>query len=69
MLLSEKYGLMWENGNTDETVVLLSQQKADTVIQVRENYNLPKLEDRRQPPCPAKKEKAIKDALEYFGML
>ena len=106
------------NGNTVETVVLLSQRKPDDVIEVEieldeldltsseskatyaeikdyvlkehglkvsnlyisqvkrkcgievgENYNLPKSEDSRQPQCPVEKEKAIKDALEHFGMV
>ena len=38
-------------------------------IEVGENYNLPKSEDSRQPQCPEEKEKAIKDALEHFGMI
>ncbi|MBE5964729.1 MAG: 23S rRNA (uracil(1939)-C(5))-methyltransferase RlmD [Lachnospira sp.] len=38
-------------------------------IEVGENYNLPKSEDSRQPQCPEEKEKAIKDALEHFGMV
>ncbi len=38
-------------------------------IEVGENYNLPKSEDSRQPKCPEEKEKAIKDALEHFGMI
>ena len=33
------------------------------------NYNLPKSEDSRQPQCPMEKEKAIRDALEHFGMI
>ena len=110
--------VLWERGNTVETVVLLSQQKPDDVIEVEieldeldltsaeskaiykeiqeyvlkehglkvsnlyisqvkrkcgievgENYNLPKSEDSRQPQCPEEKEKAIKDALEHFGMI
>lgn len=110
--------LLWDKGNTVETVVLLSQQKADDYIEVEleldeldltsaeskatykeiqeyvlkehglkvsnlyisqvkrkcgievgENYNLPKSEDSRQPQCPEEKEKAIKDALEHFGMV
>ncbi len=127
---------MWERGNTVETVVLLSQQKPDDIIEVEieldaldltsaeskatyaeikeyvlekfglkvsnlyisqvkrkcgievgENYNLPKSEGARgavdlcsaqtgvvaetvrQPQCPEEKEKAIKDALEHFGMV
>ncbi len=127
---------MWERGNTVETVVLLSQQKPDDIIEVEieldaldltsaeskatyaeikeyvlekfglkvsnlyisqvkrkcgievgENYNLSKSEGARgavdlcpaqtgavaetvrQPQCPEEKEKAIKDALEHFGMV
>ena len=35
----------------------------------RVNYNLPKSENSRQPKCPPEKEKAIKEALEYFRMI
>ena len=45
----------------------ISQVKRKCGIEVGENYNLPKSEDSRQPQCPMEKEKAIKDALEYFG--
>ena len=38
-------------------------------IEVGENYNLPKSADIRQPQYPAEKEKAIRDALEHFGMV
>ena len=38
-------------------------------IEVGENYNLPKSEERKQPQCPVEKEKAIRDALEHFGMI
>ena len=33
------------------------------------NYNLPKSEDSRQPQCPPEKEKAIREAFKYFGMI
>lgn len=46
----------------------ISQVKRKCGIEVRENYNLPKSEDSRQPQCPVEKEKAIRDALEHFGM-
>ena len=35
----------------------------------RKNYNLPKSEDSRQPQCPPEKEKAIREAFKYFGMI
>lgn len=47
----------------------ISQVKRKCGIEVGENYNLPKTEDSRQPQCPAEKEKAIRDALEHFGMI
>ena len=47
----------------------ISQIKRKCGIEVGENYNLPKSEDSRQPQCPVKKEKAIRDALEHFGMI
>lgn len=33
------------------------------------SHGLPKTEDSRQPQCPEEKEKAIRDALEHFGMI
>ena len=47
----------------------ISQVKRKCGIEVGENYNLPKSEDSRQPQCPEEKEKAIKGALEHFGMI
>ena len=47
----------------------ISQVKRKCGIEVGENYNLPKSEDSRQPQCPEEKEKAIRDALEHFGMI
>lgn len=111
--------LLWEKGNTVETVVLLSKGEVDskkirvefsledmdmsefqdgaTYPQIKEyvlehtglkvsnlyisqikrkcgigvgkNYNLPKSEDSRQPQCPQEKEKAIREAFKYFGMI
>ena len=47
----------------------ISQVKRKCGIEVGENYNLPKSEDSRQPQCPEEKEKAIRDALEHFGII
>ena len=38
-------------------------------LDMRENFNLPKSKDAKQPKCPKKKEKAIREALEHFGMV
>ncbi len=47
----------------------ISQIKRKCGIGVGKNYNLPKSEDSRQPQCPAEKEKAIREAFKYFGMI
>ena len=43
--------------------------KAKYGIIERENYNLPKLEDSKQPQCPKEKEVAIVEALRFFRMI
>lgn len=58
----EKHGLKVSN-------LYISQVKRKCGIEVGENYNLPKSEGSRQPQCPEEKEKAIKDALDHFGMV
>ena len=47
----------------------IAQVKRKCGIIERENYNLPKAEDARQPKCPEEKERAIREALEYFKMV
>ena len=47
----------------------ISQVKRKCGIEVGKNYNLPKSEDSRQPQCPPEKEKAIREAFKYFGMI
>ena len=47
----------------------ISQIKRKCGIEVGKNYNLPKYEDSRQPMCPPEKEKAIREAFKYFGMI
>ena len=47
----------------------ISQIKRKCGIEVGKNYNLPKSEDSRQPLCPPEKEKAIREAFKYFGMI
>lgn len=51
------------------TKLYIAQTKRKCGIIERENYNLPKSEDSRQPQCPPEKEAAIKDALKHFGMI
>ena len=47
----------------------ISQIKRKYGIGVGKNYNLPKPEDSRQPQCPPEKEKAIREAFKYFGII
>lgn len=47
----------------------ISQIKRKCGLEVGKNYNLPKSEDSRQPMCPPEKEKAIREAFKYFGMI
>ena len=47
----------------------IAQVKEKCGIIERENYNLPKSNNSRQPKCPPEKEAAIREALEYFRMI
>ena len=47
----------------------IAQIKQKCGIIERENYNLPKSENSRQPKCSPEKEKAIREALEHFRMI
>ncbi len=47
----------------------ISPIKRKCGLEVGENYNPAKSEDEKQPNCPEEKEKAIVDALKYFGMI
>ena len=47
----------------------IAQIKDKHGLEKRENYNLSKSEDARQPKCPKEKEKAIEGALRHFQMI
>ncbi|MGN0350295.1 MAG: RNA methyltransferase [Roseburia sp.] len=47
----------------------IAQVKAKYGIIERENYNLPKSGDAKQPQCPKEKEDAIEEALRFFRMI
>ena len=47
----------------------IAQAKQKYGIIERENYNLPRSDNSRQPKCPEHKEKAIVEALRYFRMI
>ena len=58
----EKHGLRVTN-------LYIAQVKRKCGIIERENYNKSKSEVAKQTQCPEDKEMAIRDALEYFGMV
>ena len=47
----------------------IAQVKQKYGIIERENYNKPKSKDAKRPQCPPEKEKAITEAMNYFGMI
>ena len=47
----------------------IAQVKEKLGIKERENYNLPKNADSKQPQCPKEKEKMIVEALKNFKMI
>ena len=53
----------------DVSNLYIAQTKQKLGLIERENYNKPKSIDTRQSKCPEYKEKAIIEALRYFGML
>ena len=46
----------------------IAQVRRKCGLDMRENYNLPKSENAKQPKCPEKKEKAIVEAVKYYQM-
>ena len=58
-----------EHSGLKVSILYISQIKRTCGIEVGKNYNLPKSEDSRQPQCPPEKEKAIREAMKYFGMI
>ena len=58
-----------EHSGLKVSSLYIAQVKQKCGIIERENYNKPKSEDAKQPQCPPEKEKAIMDALRYYGMI
>ena len=58
-----------EHSGLKVSSLYIAQVKQKCGMIERENYNKPKSEDAKQPQCPPEKEKAIMEALEYFGMI
>ena len=60
--VQEHFGLTVSN-------LYIAQVKRKYGIIERDNYNLPKSDDTKQPQCPPEKEKAIVEALRYYKMI
>lgn len=58
-----------EHSGLKVSSLYIAQVKQKCGIIERENYNKAKSEDAKQPQCPPDKEKAIKEALQHFGMI
>ncbi len=58
-----------EHSGLKVSSLYIAQIKQKCGIIERDCYNKPKSDDARQPKCPPDKEKAIKVALKYFGMI
>lgn len=58
-----------EQTGLNVTNLNIAQTKRKCGIIERENYNLPKSEDSKQPNCTKEKEDAIKEAFKHFGMI
>ncbi len=58
-----------EHSGLKVSSLYISQIKRKCGLEVGKNYNQPKSEDSRQPQCPPEKEKAIREAFKYFGMI
>lgn len=60
--IKEKYGVKVSS-------LYIAQTKQKHGIIERENYNMAKSENVKQPQCPLEKEKLIEEALRYFKMI
>ena len=58
-----------EHSGLKVSSLYIAQVKQKCGIIERENYNKSKSEDAKQPQCPLEKEKAIREAFKYFGMI
>lgn len=58
-----------EHSGLEVASLYIAQVKRKCGIIERENYNLLKSENSKQPQCPYGKEMAIKEALKYFEMI
>lgn len=60
---------IWEHYQTKVSHLYIAQIKKKCGLDVGENFNKPKTEGNKVPNCPEEKERMIREALEYFGMI
>ena len=60
---------IWEHYQTKVSHLYIAQIKRKCGLEVGEAFNKPKSEDTKVPNCPPEKERMIKEALKYFGMI
>ena len=60
---------IWEHYQTKVSHLYIAQIKKKCGLEVGENFNKPKTEGNKVPNCPEEKERMIREALEYFGMI
>lgn len=60
---------VWEHYQTKVSHLYIAQIKKKCGLDVGENFNKPKTEGNKVPNCPEEKERMIREALEYFGMI
>lgn len=60
---------IWEHYQTKVSHLYIAQIKKKCGLDVGENFNKPKIEGNKVPNCPPEKERMIREALEYFGMI
>ena len=60
---------VWEHYQTKVSHLYIAQIKKKCGLNVGENFNKTKTEGNKVPNCPEEKERMIREALEYFGMI
>ena len=60
---------VWEHYQAKVSHLYIAQIKKKCGLDVGENFNKPKTEGNKVPTCPPEKERMIREALEYFGMI
>ena len=62
-------GRVLEQTELKVSSLYISQIKRKCGLEVGQSYNLSKKENAKQPQCPPEKEKVIREAMKYFGMI